>query len=297
VNEAQILGYVQGLVRHSSGGSRAPHKPLTLLLALGRVSRGEARLVRFEEIEELLRRLLAEYGRPTDRRPHPEYPFYRLGNDAGGALWEVPERQLLADVATASGDPPLSTLRDAHGGFAASVDAYLREHPRTLQAVAGALLEEFPASLREDLCDAVGLQWQAFVDPGRVRDPAFRGMILRIYEGRCAVCGYDGRLGGANLGIEAAHVLWHAYGGPDQADNGVALCSFHHTAFDRGAIGLDDDRRVMVSQHLSGAETHGWLTRFIGAPLNGPMRGEAPVSERNARWHRENVFRDPARAA
>ena len=40
-------------------------------------------------------------------------------------------------------------------------------------------------------------------------------------------------------GWEAAHIQWHSHGGPDQVANGLALCTFHHGAFDRGAIGLD----------------------------------------------------------
>jgi uncharacterized protein len=68
----------------------------------------------------------------------------------------------------------------------------------------------------------------------RRRDPRFREEILRIYERRCAVCGYDGRLGTTDLAIEAAHIKWHAAGGPDAAENGLALCSFHHVALEPG---------------------------------------------------------------
>ena len=73
------------------GGERAPHKPLLLLLALGRVSRGRERLVRYEELEPPLRQLLKRFG-PRRRLIGPEFPFWHLQTDG---LWEIPERQNL----------------------------------------------------------------------------------------------------------------------------------------------------------------------------------------------------------
>ena len=77
---------------------------------------------------------------------------------------------------------------------------------------------------------------------------------LRIYEHRCAVCGYDGQLDNIDLALDAARIRWHAADGADAEDNGVGLCTFHHRALDRGAIGLDDDRRILVSQHVRGSQ-------------------------------------------
>lgn len=115
--------------------------------------------------------------------------------------------------------------------------------------------------------------------------------------GQCGVCGYDGQLGSVDLGIEAAHVMWHMAGGPDSEDNGVALCTFHHKAFDRGALGLDDDRRILVSEEVRGGQAvEQWLLRFAGAPLRPPLPGRPHPAERFVRWHRKEVFRAPARA-
>src|SRR5262249_326313 len=53
--------------------------------------------------------------------------------------------------------------------------------------------------------------------------------------------------GGATVGIDAAHVRWFAFDGPDELDNGLALCSLHHKLFDFGVLGLDDGHRIRVS--------------------------------------------------
>lgn len=37
------------------------------------------------------------------------------------------------------------------------------------------------------------------------------------------MCGHDGALGNVPAGLEAAHIRWHSQGGPDAAENGLAL--------------------------------------------------------------------------
>ncbi len=49
----------------------------------------------------------------------------------------------------------------------------------------------------------------------RKREPGFRERVLRAYEHRCCVCGFDLRIGHLPAGLEAAHVQWHHVGGPD----------------------------------------------------------------------------------
>ena len=37
---------------------------------------------------------------------------------------------------------------------------------------------------------------------------------------------------------------------PDEVSNGLLLCSFHHVALDRGALGLSPEHRILVSKHV-----------------------------------------------
>ena len=67
------------------GSERAPHKPLLALLALGRILRGDSRLITFKALESDLARLLIDFG-PPRASVHPEYPFWRLQRDG---IWEV----------------------------------------------------------------------------------------------------------------------------------------------------------------------------------------------------------------
>jgi len=278
------------------GGERAPHKPLLLLLALARLQRGEERIVPFTDIERDLGRLLRDFGPPNATTP--QYPFWHLQSDG---LWVIPQHaELQRDVDEKPGrhNPRVSVIRQiaAQGGLEPTLHDHLRANPSLVNRIVAQLLEDnWPPSLHDEILDAVGMPWRQVTRAAR--DPAFRDTIIRIYSHRCAVCGWDGRLGSTDLALEAAHVKWHAAGGGDSEDNGIALCTFHHKALDRGAIGFDDERRILVSQHLHGSQgVDEWLLRFSGQHLSPPIAGEPPPALPHIHWHRHEVFREPPRS-
>lgn len=290
--EDEVVERFRSINCWTRGDERAPHKPLLLLMALAQLQRGEGRWLRFTEIENPLRALLEEFG-PPRTVIHPEYPFWRLRGDE---IWEVPEAERIQSELTAAGDAPITVLRgtDARGGFTPSIYAFLSERSALVNRIAADLLDAaFPPTFHEALLDAVAFPW--VVVPHR-RDPRFRDHILRIYERQCAICGYDGRLGRNDLGIEAAHIKWHAAGGPDEPTNGLALCSFHHVAFDRGAFSADNSLRLLISQHVLGnTEVEHLLLRFAGRELRRPQIAADEPAPEFLEWHRDQVFRGPPR--
>ena len=297
VDRREILKRIGKLNVWKAHGQRAPHKPLLLLLALARLQRGEERLALFEEIRGPLTDLLRLFG-PARSAHHPEHPFGRLCNDG---LWEIPEAETLSR--TSSGDLHTGALLGARarGGFPEHVHRTLRGDPALVTQAAQLLLQgHFPESLHDDIRAFVKLRADWVLrdaDPG-TRDPRFRSAVLRAYEHRCAVCNYDIRLGDDLLGLEAAHVKWHAYGGPDEVTNGLALCGFHHKAFDRGAWGLRplaSGFRIVVSSEAHGqSQALGWLRDYHGERLRQPLRApEGPLVD-YVQWHRDQVFRAPA---
>ncbi len=80
-----ILALFDKLNVWSRNGERAPHKPLLVLYALGRWSRGETAAIPFREVDADLSLLLKEFG-PSRQSYHPEYPFWHLQNDR---VWVV----------------------------------------------------------------------------------------------------------------------------------------------------------------------------------------------------------------
>ncbi len=269
------------------GDQRAPHKSLLLLLALAEIQRG-VRWISYPDLEPKLKQLLADFG-PHRKSFHPEYPFWHLKTDG---LWELQDEEAIQNRSNTAGNIPVTVLREsnAKAGFKESFFAILRRRPDLVNAAAAILLERsFPESMHQTILDAVGFQW--VVTKRDRRDPRFRVEILRIYDHRCAICGYDARLGNSDLGLDAAHIKWYAAGGPDTSNNGMALCSFHHLAFDRGALSLNDDLRILVSKDVHG-QNHidQLLLRYSGNPLRTPQHGEPLPDRIYLEWHRHEVF-------
>jgi putative restriction endonuclease len=121
--------------------------------------------------------------------------------------------------------------------------------------------------------------------------------VLRAYQYRCCVCGYDLRLGGQVVGLEAAHIKWCQAGGPDVEPNGLALCALHHKLFDLGAFMLLPDTYVMVmSQSLvSSADAAGKMLAYHGAGIVLPQSKSYLPDSAFLGWHHDEVFKGPGR--
>jgi putative restriction endonuclease len=274
------------------GSTRAPHKPLLVLLALGALARGQ-RSLSFEEVEPKLEELLKEFG-PPRKSNQAEYPFWRLQNDG---LWLVTADRPMQRRASNS-DARVSELRaaNARGEFSPDVQAELLKQPGAIESVARQVLEEnFPETLHRDILDAVGLNDATSAASRRRRDPNFRAAVLVAYQYRCAMCGLDLRLGNVTVGLDAAHIKWHQAKGPDTVDNGIVFCTLHHKLFDFGAFTVSNELRFLVSEHVNGSRAvDEVLLRYHGQALDKPRRAEERPNPEHLTWHRSEVFKERA---
>ncbi|MFJ3041707.1 phosphorothioated DNA-binding restriction endonuclease [Streptomyces tendae] len=289
------LERIAKLRQWTRSGARAPHKPLLLLYALGRFQDDADCSLRYTAVEQDLQRLLTEYGPPN--KTTPAYPFHHLVSDG---VWEV-----RTDRGSASPGSGIRDLREtgATGQLAPDLRAALRREPDLLGRMARLLLDlHFPPSLHRELCEAVSLELaeaEQLSARSRQRDRRMRELVLTAYEYRCAFCGYDGRIAAMPVGLEAAHVRWWAFDGPDDIENGLCLCSLHHVLFDKGVLGLGDDQRILVSQrfvgHSPAARDH--VIALAGRPLIGPQPCARPVAAVHCDWHARQVFHGEPRPA
>jgi putative restriction endonuclease len=289
-----VLHLFEKLNVWSRGDERAPHKPLLVLYALGRWSRGETADVSFEQLDPDLTGLLKEFG-PPRQSYHPEYPFWRLQNDG---VWLVHATGPLT-ARRSSTDAKKSELLAKHatGGFNPEVQDALRSDPSLVGDLAVRLLEgHFPESIHPDILAAVGLSPGVEKLQAKKRDPKFRQRVLTAYEYRCAVCGFDVRLGSISIALDAAHIRWHQAGGADEENNGLALCVLHHKTFDLGAFTVNREGVLLVSDQAHGTSGfHEGLMRHHGGPIRSPQRKEWRPAPPCLDWHAKEVFKGTAR--
>jgi putative restriction endonuclease len=75
------------------------------------------------------------------------------------------------------------------------------------------------------------------------RNSSFRHRVISAYRASCAFCGTQLKL------VEAAHIIPVAVeGSTDETSNGVALCSLHHRAFDKGLVSFKTDFQTEISE-------------------------------------------------
>jgi putative restriction endonuclease len=77
-----------------------------------------------------------------------------------------------------------------------------------------------------------------------VRDPRFRKKVYDAYGHRCAMCGIQLEI------VEAAHIIPHSHEkGTDEVDNGICLCSLHHSAYDKSIIYFNDKFEIKLNEN------------------------------------------------
>jgi putative restriction endonuclease len=301
----QILQEFARLKIFQRGEQRAIHKPLLVLFALGKLSKGESRLMDFAAVEGDFKRLLEEFG-PSSAPSSRHYPFWHLATDAEGGLWELQGPTDLLSRPRAS-TPNLTELRNNHvlGGFTPGVFQALCRNEGLRGELARLILQtNFPESLHTDLLAATGLTVNAgsyagaeLIEGMRRRDPTFRARVLRAYEYRCCVCGFDLRIGSVSAGLEAAHIQWFQAEGPDTETNGLALCALHHKIFDLGAFTIEPTSFTLVfSQHAAMSEqTKLRLLSHHGAGMILPQSERYHPEPERLEWHGRWVFKKPGR--
>ena len=286
MNAEELKNKITNLSIWKKGDQRAPHKPLLLLYALGRIQQESRRELPYEEVKDKLTFLLKEFG-PTRKSYHPEEPFVRLERDG---IWTL-------DQSVSNKQINNRYLLDNHvvAGFTPSVYSLLAQDFTLITEVAELLLHEhFPETIHEDILLEIGLQ--IGVSKRRTRDPKFREKILRAYEYSCAVCGFNVRLGHHLVAVEAAHIKWHQAGGPDQEENGIALCSLHHKLFDRGVFTLNESKELLVAEEAYGTTGfQEWLLRYHGKPIRDPISPFYQPKEAFLHWHVREVFKGKPR--
>ncbi|WP_269518613.1 phosphorothioated DNA-binding restriction endonuclease [Alteromonas sp. BMJM2] len=284
----ELRAAVLNVKRWSRADQRAPNKPLMMAYALAKYLQGHDQLFSYaNEVDPDLHLLLQRFG-PARRVYHPEYPFWRLINDG---IWRLDNAGECLPRKS-NNDPPKSELikYGVLGGFSNEAYSLLKKDRQlNIDLLNSVLSDNFPESVVPDISAQLGLEL-AFKEVNK-RDPKFRGEVLNAYNGRCAICGFDARLNNDLFAIEAAHIKWKQFNGPCSVNNGLALCSIHHKALNKGVIAFSHDMRLRISHALTGGQIidelfWGLEGKQIFLPRNKNFFPTGDYIE----WHEKNVF-------
>ena len=288
-----LINKVEKIQMWVNEGIRAPHKPLLILLALRYLMVEKKKLIKYTEIENELGELLIKYGRSSSSI-NPHQPFWRLRNDGERDIWKIFGEEKVRQ--TSKGDAFISDLREETigAGFSNEVITLIENDHQIYKYLVQILLDEnFPSSLHNEILDDIGLDIRfSNKKLSRKRDPEFREKILHIYDFKCAICGYDLRFFNKSLALDAAHIKWHKAGGPDIEENGVALCTLHHKLFDFGAIAIDKDLKLIISDKLQGSyhNLNPLLSMHQELISTPKIQSHYPKQE-FINWHHQEVFK------
>ena len=195
MDREEIIQKFNNLKIWKRGDTRAPHKPLLILYAIGRLRRDRSHLIPYSKIDEDLGKLLQEFGsRQTTQGT--EHPFWRLRNDK---VWKVVDANQTAPNLGKSPSKRKLLDHEVSGGFHEAIVEQLQNDTRLVSAIIQNLLNaHFPSSIHEDILQTVGIEFPLQISQQQKRnisrkqgrDSNFRANILKAYEYKCAVCSF-----------------------------------------------------------------------------------------------------------
>lgn len=291
----ELIARLTALRQHQQAGRRSPHKPLLVLLALSQLSSTGSSEVPWSQAEQQLASLIRDFGPPsrTGAAQSAAYPFTRLRTDG---IW------------TLNSDVPMDRVGPLSAGNVVGrldldIETELAD-PAILRATARAIVDaEFPPSMAGEILAAVGFDPEVTptapfpIAAQRNRDASWPAKVLAAWDRQCAFCGYDGQLGASTVGLEAAHVRWFNFEGPDDLNNGLALCALHHKLFDRGVLGLTSEHHIKISGDFTARTAAGRLVYELADRPLQPRLGTPLPAYSHLAWHDREVFKGSPLAA
>ena len=179
---------------------------------------------------------------------------------------------------------PIILLRKVTGGVYVPIfPVFVIDDDQTRRQFVIAVDESLRFLARPDAMSELERRYAEQITRARLHQAMFRGMVIRAYEVRCAVC----RLQHGDL-LDAAHITADSEEtGLAVVTNGMSLCKIHHAAYDRNLLGISPEYRVEINRSLleeiDGPMLKHGLQEMHGTTIQLPSRrSEQPDRERLA---------------
>lgn len=120
------------------------------------------------------------------------------------------------------------------------------------------------------------------------RSVVFRERVQTEYSRTCAISGISIRSPASVCEVESAHIVPISEGGMDDIRNGLALSQTIHWAFDRGLIGVNDQRAIVVPRKVASMPQNKFLLQFTGKKISEAQNPALRAHPEALHWHFEN---------
>jgi len=310
------LKRASGAVWTDATKRKAPHKPLLLLAVLDLVQRGAittpfiaatSDLVELNDLFNLYWRRVVPLGQSSSIA----FPFSRLSREP---FWElIPQPGKAITNAMINNTSSVSYLRNYTLGAKMDNELFqLMQSGEGREALRNTLLlscfsEEAASQLREQsVINREAFDYSQLIEEqvhlplvkeivaaesyrDAARDQAFRKVVTKAYDHRCALCGIRIVTPDGYTVVEAAHIIPWSKSKNDDIRNGMALCRTCHWGFDKGMLGVSDNYTVVTSRAI------GIDPNFPGLLLTLSGRGIIPPPERDL-WPANEYLAEHRRA-
>jgi len=290
------------------GSHERPHKPALLLAIISTVESGRLHGNRICYDPDLYS-LFCKYFdvvKTADDAVNMRDPFWRLRTD--GFLEHCPNSGFENVVSSQSTAPTVGQLHQICSHSTLPTEFYdLLQDPHSRRQLREAIIHRYFADKAGEVQHIVDEEqgigaYERFLEeetgatkrpspelPETVRDQAFRRVVRRAYDHRCAACGLRVVLNDLVL-VEAAHLIPFAVSHDDDPRNGMALCKNHHWAMDYDLIAPTTDLSWRVNRHLDDRiEGQRDLLDLAGRSVILPTLDRFHPKVESLRWREERL--------
>ena len=326
MSEKTLQYFIQAFLTLNTGGGKikesAPHKPLVLLSVIQAFESGLLTDGRIPITPELTNIFKTNWNDlvTTGHTLSFAMPFFRLKNEAGD-WWHLVANSG-CELWVQTGD--LSNFNSLSNAVAyAEIDSKLTD--LLLDAVSRNILRQtlldryFPGrSINTTIENSIGidelrremleesaaeygdkmkgmkrrLNTETYEIELYAREAVFRREIVRLYDDTCCITGVRVSAPYSFSMVDACHIVPFYKTFNNHPTNGIALCPNLHRAFDKGAISVDNDYRVMVSHTFIENENSRYSLKVLaGRQIILPKEERYLPDSEAFSWHRKNTFK------
>ncbi|WP_266362212.1 HNH endonuclease [Tellurirhabdus rosea] len=321
-----LEGFIHAFSNLNTGGGRikesAPHKPLVLLSVIQAFENGLLTDNRIFITPELTSLFKSNWNNlvTTGHTLSFAMPFFRLKNEDGGwwklisnagcELWvqtgDLSSFNSLSNaVSSAEIDIKLAelllnatsrnvlkqTILDRY--FPGKSISSITDKSAGVDELRREILEESPTEYSSKL---KGMKKRFNTETYEIelyaREAVFRREIVRLYNDTCCITGARVSAPYSFSMVDACHIVPFYKTFNNHPTNGIALCPNLHRAFDKGAISIDDNYRLIASRTFVENEISPYsLKSLVGKAIQLPMDERYWPDPEAFAWHRRHTFR------